>query len=89
MLILSRWIFWTDWGNQARVDRADADGRNHKNLISGKLGWPHCIAVDKQAGRLVWADAKTHVSYQLDSNFLVSSNLLSIYKYIYVNRNVI
>ncbi|XP_022648330.1 low-density lipoprotein receptor-related protein 4-like isoform X3 [Varroa destructor] len=60
------WIFWTDWGNQARVDRADADGRNHKNLISGKLGWPHCIAVDKQAGRLVWADAKTHTLESID-----------------------
>ncbi|GFO35071.1 low-density lipoprotein receptor-related protein 4 [Plakobranchus ocellatus] len=52
-------MFWTDWGKRARIERADMDGKNRKVLISEDIVWPNGLTIDRQMDRIIWADAKT------------------------------
>ncbi|XP_014255223.1 low-density lipoprotein receptor-related protein 4 [Cimex lectularius] len=52
-------LFWTDWGNQPKIEQSNMDGNNRVTLISEKLVWPNGLAVDK--GRMYWTDAKLGV----------------------------
>lgn len=54
-------MYWTDWGENAKLERAGMDGSNRLVLISNNLGWPNGLAVDKAGSQLLWADAHTEV----------------------------
>lgn len=54
-------MYWTDWGYNPRIERADMDGNNRRVIIDKNLGWPNGIVVDKRSEKLIWADAKTKV----------------------------
>lgn len=67
-------IFWTDWGDKARIERAGMDGQNRlviflniylrflKEIVNGEnVRWPNGIAVDILDKRIYWADAKTKI----------------------------
>ena len=42
-----RHIYWTDIGvNNAKIERADFDGRNKRTLVDDSLIWPNGIAID-------------------------------------------
>jgi hypothetical protein len=52
-------IFWTDWGTEARIERAGMDGSFRKAIISGdSIKWPNGLALDLLEQRIYWADAK-------------------------------
>jgi len=63
MSVLHRYMFWTDWGREPRVERADMDGSNRLSLVTHNLGWPNCITIDKETSRIIWVDAKTEVIF--------------------------
>lgn len=66
-------IFWTDWGENARIERAGMDGKNRRVffqfnssnicfqvIVKGDaIRWPNGLAIDILDKRLYWADAKT------------------------------
>ena len=54
-------MFWTDWGSQHRIERANMDGTNRVALIQDNLGWPNGLTIDKPSARIIWADARTEV----------------------------
>lgn len=54
-------MYWTDWGENAKLERAGMDGSNRMVLISNHLGWPNGLAVDRTGSQLLWADAHTEV----------------------------
>lgn len=54
----SGYLFWSDWGANPRIERADMDGENRVDLITEGLGWPNGLAVDRAAKRIYWADAQ-------------------------------
>lgn len=54
-------MYWSDWGENAKLERAGMDGSDRKVLISMNLGWPNGLAVDKAGSQLLWADAHTEV----------------------------
>lgn len=56
-----RFLFWTDWGKQPRIERADLDGKNRKPIIETKIYWPNGLAIDLTRDRLYFADA--HLDY--------------------------
>jgi Low-density lipoprotein receptor repeat class B len=58
---LCSYMFWTDWGREPRIERADMDGLNRLTLITHNLGWPNGITVDTKTSRIIWVDAKTEV----------------------------
>jgi len=63
-------MYWTDWGENAKLERAAMDGSDRAVLISNNLGWPNGLAIDKDGAQLLWADAHTEVSHEapLDPN---------------------
>lgn len=57
-ILYSRKIFWTDWGKKARIESAQMDGHGRQTLVGDHILWPTGLAMDYQARRLYWVDAK-------------------------------
>ena len=53
-------MYWTDWGEVPKIERAGMDGSPHsrKVLIKNEIVWPNGITLDYQSSRIYWADAK-------------------------------
>ncbi|XP_046916128.2 uncharacterized protein LOC124496636 [Dermatophagoides farinae] len=52
-------LFITDWSLTSAIIRSDLDGKNVRVLFnSNVVKWPNGIAVDHQAKRIYWVDAK-------------------------------
>ncbi|KAK2557468.1 Low-density lipoprotein receptor-related protein 6, partial [Acropora cervicornis] len=56
--ILFRTMYWTDWGSNPKIERAAMDGSSRRSVITGNLGWPNGLTIDRSTNRLYWADAK-------------------------------
>lgn len=52
------YLFWSDWGNTPRIERADMDGGMRSRIITADLEWPNGLAVDSIDKRIYWTDAK-------------------------------
>lgn len=52
------WLFWTDWGENPRVERVGMDGRDRSAIITTKIYWPNGLALDVAAKRVYFADSK-------------------------------
>lgn len=52
-------MYWTDWGESPKIERANLDGQERHVLVNTSLGWPNGLALDLQEGKLYWGDAKT------------------------------
>ena len=53
------YMYWTDWGELPKIERANLDGSDRFILLNTSLGWPNGLAIDHAAGKLYWGDAKT------------------------------
>lgn len=54
-------MYWSDWGNNATIERASMDGTNRMILHDTRIIWPNALTIDLIGQRLYWADAKLHV----------------------------
>ncbi|CAG0879500.1 unnamed protein product [Darwinula stevensoni] len=54
----ARWLFWTDWGENPRIERVGMDGTNRSTIISMKIRWPNGLALDVSNRRIYFADSK-------------------------------
>ena len=54
----ARFLFWTDWGENPRIERVDMDGASRTTIISTKIYWPNGLALDIPTQRLYFADSK-------------------------------
>ncbi|EDX17507.1 GD16065 [Drosophila simulans] len=54
----ARWIFWTDWGENPRVERIGMDGTMRKTIINTKIYWPNGLTLDIATKRVYFADSK-------------------------------
>lgn len=52
-------MYWTDWGEVPKIERADLDGTERLVMVNTSLGWPNGLALDYQERRIYWGDAKT------------------------------
>ena len=50
-------MYWTDWGEEARIERAGMDGSNRTILHNTNLIWPNGITIDYDHQILYWIDA--------------------------------
>ena len=50
-------MYWTDWGEVAKIEKAGMDGQGRVEIINTDLVWPNGLALDYEAQRLYWADA--------------------------------
>ncbi|XP_013405316.1 low-density lipoprotein receptor-related protein 4-like [Lingula anatina] len=52
-------MYWTDWGERPKLERANMDGSSRLSIINFDIGaWPNGLAVDTGAGQIYWADAR-------------------------------
>ncbi|MGH0144914.1 UNVERIFIED_CONTAM: hypothetical protein FKN15_019347 [Acipenser sinensis] len=58
-VFMHRYMYWTDWGEKPKIERANLDGSDRLVLLNNSLGWPNGLAIDYAAGKLYWGDAKT------------------------------
>ena len=50
-------MYWTDWGVEARIERAGMDGSNRQILHNTSLLWPNDITIDIPGQIIYWIDA--------------------------------
>ncbi|KAK8402469.1 hypothetical protein O3P69_000706 [Scylla paramamosain] len=54
----ARWLFWTDWGENPRIERVSLSGQNRSVIIQTKIFWPNGLTVDIPNKRIYFADSK-------------------------------
>lgn len=54
----ARYMFWTDWGENPKIERAEMDGSNRRVIIEKDVHWPNGLAIDYKAEKIYWVDAK-------------------------------
>ena len=54
-------MFWTDWGIEPKIERADMDGSNRLTIVSDGLLQPFGITVDYDGLKLYWCDSGTNI----------------------------
>ena len=57
IMCVCRWLYWSDWGHVAAIERAGMDGSSRAVVVHGGLIWPNSLTVDYQHHRLYWTDA--------------------------------
>ncbi|KAL0612520.1 Low-density lipoprotein receptor-related protein 6 [Plecturocebus cupreus] len=60
-------MYWTDWGEVPKIERAGMDGSSRFIIVNSEIYWPNGLTVDYEERKLYWADAKL--------NFIHKSNL--------------
>ena len=76
-LSLTRYMYWTDWGDKPRIERASMDGQNRMVLHSTNVVWPNALTVDYSTQTLYWIDAK--LDY-IESSFRDGSRRQILYR---------
>lgn len=67
---LYRFIFWTDWGSNPKIERATSAGQERTTIIASssthKLTFPNDIIVDYKDSKIYWVDAGLDVVGRAD-----------------------
>lgn len=56
-----RMMYWTDWGQKPKIERAYLDGSSRQQLVTSGIEWPNGLTIDYETDRLFWVDAKLHI----------------------------
>ncbi|XP_034045778.1 low density lipoprotein receptor a [Thalassophryne amazonica] len=59
-------IYWTDWGNPAKIERGGLNGGDRAALVTDNIVWPNGITLDLLNQRLYWVDSKLHTLSSID-----------------------
>ncbi|XP_030745699.1 low-density lipoprotein receptor-related protein 6 [Sitophilus oryzae] len=53
-------LFWTDWGEVPKIERAGMNGdpRTRRIIVSENIYWPNSITVDYKTEKVYWIDGK-------------------------------
>lgn len=57
MIGIIRYVYWTDWGSPAKIERASMDGSGREVLHDTDLRWPNALTIDYDSRLLYWVDA--------------------------------
>lgn len=58
LIFILSYMYWTDWGEEPRIERAGMDGSNRKIIVEVDIYWPNGLTIDLDEQKLYWADAK-------------------------------
>lgn len=59
-------IYFADWGNPAKIEKATIDGEDRRVLISKDIVWPNGLTLDVYRSQLYWSDAKLDYIKKMD-----------------------
>ena len=51
-----RYMFWTDWGQNPKIERATLNGEGRTTIVSSGLVWPNDVVIDFSSNQLFWVD---------------------------------
>ncbi|KAK4316707.1 hypothetical protein Pmani_012155 [Petrolisthes manimaculis] len=60
------WMFWTDWGQEAKIERAGMNGKAREVIVSRDIRWPNALTLDLVLRKIYWSDSKFHTVYSCD-----------------------
>ncbi|XP_061567049.1 low density lipoprotein receptor a isoform X2 [Cololabis saira] len=63
----SNFIYWTDWGSSAKIEKAGLNGGDRTALVTDNIVWPNGITLDLLNQRLYWVDSKLHTLSSIDA----------------------
>lgn len=72
-------MFWTDWGDNPKIERSSMDGDHsaRKVIIKENIYWPNGLTIDYDSESIYWADAKLtrleRANFDGENRFIVSS----------------
>lgn len=52
-------MYWAQWGEMARIERAHMDGTTRVIIVNLNITEPNGLAIDHNAGKIYWTDGKT------------------------------
>ena len=61
-----RFVYWTDWGQVPKIERAGMDGTRRKVLIDKLIYWPNGITIDYQENKVYWVEANFHFVHKMN-----------------------
>ncbi|XP_026101134.1 low-density lipoprotein receptor [Carassius auratus] len=64
----SNFMFWTDCGEPARIEKSGLNGVDRTALVTEGIVWPNGITLDVLSGRLYWVDSKLHTLSSISVN---------------------
>ena len=75
------YIYFTDWGSSAKIEKATVDGDDRTALVTETVGWPNGLTLDIYRRHLYWIDAKLkHITrMNTDGSNTVTIRLLSTF----------
>ena len=61
-------MYWTDWGEVPKIERAGMDGTlsTRSVIIDDNIYWPNGLTLDYGDAKLYWADAKLSYIHSCD-----------------------
>uniref|UniRef100_A0A3B4B3L2 EGF-like domain-containing protein n=1 Tax=Periophthalmus magnuspinnatus TaxID=409849 RepID=A0A3B4B3L2_9GOBI len=62
----SNFLYWTDWGNPAKIEKGGLNGVDRTALVTDNIEWPNGITLDLLNQRLYWVDSKLHTLSSID-----------------------
>lgn len=83
--LTSSMMYWTDWGANAKIEKAEMDGSARLAILTRNLVWPNGLTIDQASNRLFWVDAKLDIIEASDLNGLnrhkIASSTSNIHPY--------
>ena len=70
-------MFWTDWGDEPKIERAEMDSSNRRVIIRKNIHWPNGLTIDYSAHKIYWTDANL---YYIDKANYDGTNRESIFR---------
>ncbi|XP_076235491.1 low-density lipoprotein receptor isoform X2 [Calliopsis andreniformis] len=58
---LEGWMFWTDWSDEARIEKAGMDGSHRMVIVDNDVKWPNGLTLDLIGKKVYWVDAKLYI----------------------------
>jgi len=67
-IILFSLMFWTDWGEVPKIERAGMNGEPSTRtvIVSEDIFWPNGITIDYDSETIYWADGKLNFVAAMD-----------------------
>lgn len=56
--MILRHIFWSDWGQRPKIQRAGMDGTSRTIIVDENIYFPNGLTLDYNEWRMYWTDAK-------------------------------
>jgi hypothetical protein len=54
-------MFWSDWGDKPRIERAGMDGSHRSAIVTESVRWPNGLTLDLVMEKIYWIDAKLNL----------------------------